>query len=130
MSHVPHHPHRPRHPRHRVAALTAALAALALVLLPAAALATTNPAPKAAIEHAERQAAVAAEPDQPNKAQIEHHEAQVPVPASAHPQPESGSTGDAALWQLAMSAALGAALTGAVVVASRRMGPRPHVATS
>ena len=76
MSHVPHHPHRPRP---SVAALTAALAALALVLLPAAALATTNPAPKAAIEHAERQAAGATQPDQPNKAQIEHHEAQVPV---------------------------------------------------
>jgi len=124
MSHVPHHPHRPRP---SVAALTAALAALALVLLPAAALATTNPAPKAAIEHAERQAAA---PNQPNKAQIEHHEAQAPVPASPHSQPESGSTGDAALWQLAMSAALGAALTGAVVVASRRMGQRHHVATS
>jgi hypothetical protein len=110
--------------------MTAALAALALVLVPAAALATTNPAPKAAIEHAERQAPGATQPDQPNKAQIEHHEAQVPVPTSPHPQPESGSTGDAALWQLAMSAALGAALTGAVVVASRRMGQRHHVATS
>ncbi len=124
MMHVPHRPHRPRH---RVAALTLALSALPLVLLPAVALATTDPGPKAAIEHAERQAAG---PTQPNKAQIEHHEAQLPVPAGHEPQPESGSTGDAALWQLAMSAGLGAALTGAVVVTSRRIGQHSHVATS
>ena len=127
MSHVPHHPRRPRHPRHRVAALAVALSALTLVLLPAAALATTDPGPKAAIEHSERQAAA---PTHPTKAQVEHHEAQLPGPATHDPQPSSGSTGDAALWQLAMSAALGAALTGAVVVASRRMGQRHHVATS
>ena len=122
-----HLTHRPRRPRHRVAALTLALSALPLVLLPAAALATTDPGPKAAIEHAERQAA---EPTQPTKAQIEHHEAQLPVPASHDPQPASGSTGDAALWQLAMSAGLGAALTAAVVVTSRRIGQHRHVATS
>jgi len=124
MSHVPHHPHRPRF---SVAALAVALAALSLVLLPAAALATTDPGPKAAIEHAERQAAA---PTHPTKAQVEHHEARLSVPTSPDPQPASGLTSDAALWQLAMSAALGAALTGAVVVASRRMGQRHHVATS
>jgi len=124
MSHVPHHPHRPRS---SVAALAVALAALTLVLLPAAALATTDPGPKAAIEHAERQAAA---PTHPTKAQVEQHEARLSVPTSPDPQPASGSTSDAALWQLAMSAALGAALTGAVVVASRRMGQRHHVATS
>ena len=127
MLHLSHRPHRPRHPRHRVAAVALALTAMPLVLLPAAALATTDPSPKAAIEHAEMQAAG---PTHPPKAQIEHHEAQLPVPASHDPQPQSGSTGDAALWQLAMSAALGAALTGAVVVTSRRMGQRHHVATS
>jgi hypothetical protein len=124
MSHLPHRPHRPRL---SVAALAVALSALTLVLLPAAALATTDPGPKAAIEHAERQAAG---PTHPTKAQVEHHEAQLPVPAAHDPQPASGSTGDAALWQLAMSAALGAILTGAVVVTSRRMGQRHHVATS
>jgi hypothetical protein len=107
--------------------VTLALAALPLVLLPTVALATTGPGPKAAIEHAERQAAGAT---QPNKAQIEHHEAQLPVPASQDPQPESGSTGDAAFWQLVMSAGLGAAVTGAVVVTSRRIGQHHHVATS
>jgi hypothetical protein len=123
-----HQPHRPHLPHHRAAALALALSALTLVLLPAAALAaTTFPSPKAAIEHAERQAAGAT---QPNKAQIEHHEAQLPVPARHDPQPESGSTGDAALWQLAMSAGLGAVLTGAVVVTSRRIGQHRHVATS
>ena len=124
MSHVPHRQHRPRP---RVAALTVALAALALVLVPAAALATTDPSPKAAIEHAERQAAG---PTHPTKAQVEHHEAQLPGPATHEPQPASGSTGDAALWQLAMSAALGAALTAVVVVTSRRVGQHRHVATS
>jgi hypothetical protein len=119
--------HRPHRPRPRIAALAVALAALTLVLLPAAALATTDPGPKAAIEHAERQAAG---PTQPNKAQIEHHEAQLPVPATHEPQPASGSTGDAALWQLVMSAVLGAVLTGAVVVTSRRVGQHRHVATS
>ena len=124
MMHVPHRPHRPRH---SVAALTLALSALPLVLLPAVAHATTDPGPKAAIEHAERQAAG---PTQPTKAQIEHHEAQLSVPARHEPQPGSGSTGDAALWQLAMSAGLGAAVTGAVVVTSRRVGQHHHVATS
>jgi hypothetical protein len=124
MSHVPHHPHRARP---GVAALTVALAALALVLLPAAALASTDPAPKAAIEHAERQAAA---PSHPTKAQVEQHEALLSVPTTPDPEPVSGSTSDAAVWQLAMSAALGAALTGAVVVTSRRLGQRHHVATS
>ena len=124
MMHVPHRPHRPRH---SLAALTLALSALPLVLLPAVALATTDPGPKAAIEHAERQAA---EATQPNKAQVEYHEAQLPVPARHDPRPQSGSTGDTAPWQLAMSAGLGAALTGAVVVTSRRIGQHHDVATS
>ena len=122
-----HLSHRPHHPRPRVAALAVALAALTLVQLPTAALATPDPGPKAAIEHAERQAAGAT---QPNKAQIEHHEARLPGPATHEPQPASGSTGDAALWQLAMSATVGAVLTGAVVVTSRRVGQHRHVATS
>jgi uncharacterized protein HemX len=123
-----HLPHRQNRRRHRVAALTLALSALPLVLLPAAALATTDPGPKAAIEHAERQAAG---PTHPTKAQIEHREAQPPAPARHTQQPQSGSTGDAALWQLAISAGLGAALTGAVVVTSRRVGQHHHhVATS
>jgi hypothetical protein len=123
-----HLPHRQNRRRHRVAALTLALSALPLVLLPAAALATTDPGPKAAIEHAERQAAG---PTHPTKAQIEHHEARPPGPASHDPKPGPGSTGDAALWQLAISAGLGAALTGAVVVTSRRVGQHHHhVATS
>ena len=118
----------PHRPRHHVAAVTLTLSVLPAVLLPVSAVAaTTFPSPKAAIEHAERQAAGAT---QPNKAQIEHHEAQLPAPASQDPQPESGSTGDAAVWQLALSAGLGAALTGAVIVISRRVGQHHHVATS
>ena len=123
MSIVPHRPHRPRR---RVAALAVALSALTLVLLPAAALATTDHSPKAAIEHAERQAAG---PSHATKAQVEHHEA-LPVPATDNPQPATSSTGDAALWKLALSAGGGAALTGAVVLASRRVGQHRHVATS
>jgi hypothetical protein len=120
MLHLSHRPHR----RHHVAALTLALSAMPLVLLPAAALATTDPGPKAAIEHAEHQAAATTHP---TKAQVEHREARPAAPAD--PQPVSASTGDAAAWQLAMSAALGAALTGAVVVTSRRIGRHRHVAT-
>jgi hypothetical protein len=128
MTYQPHLPHRPHH---HVAAATLALSVLPAVLLPVSAVAaTTFPSPVAAIEHAERQAAEAIQPNQPNKAQIEHHEAQLPVPARHDPQPESGSTGDAALWQLALSAGLGAVLTGAVVVTSRRIGQHRHVATS
>jgi hypothetical protein len=127
MLHLPHRPHRPHRPRHRVAALTLALSALPLVLLPATALATTDPAPKAAIEHAEQQAAG---PTHPSKAQVEHREGRPAAPADRQPVSGSGSTSDAAAWQLAMSAGLGAALTAAVVVTSRRIGQHRHVATS
>jgi hypothetical protein len=118
----------PHRPRHHVAAVTLTLSVLPAVLLPVSAVAaTTVPSPKAAIEHTEGQAA---QPTQPNKAQIEHHEAQLPVPTRPDPQPGSRSTSDAALWQLALSAGIGAALTGAVVVTSRRVGQHHHVATS
>jgi hypothetical protein len=127
MDQEPTMPYLPHRPHHYVAAVALALSALPLVLLPAVALATTDPGPKAAIEHAEQ---LAADATQPNKAQIEHHEAQLPVPAGHNPQPGPGSTGDPALWQLAVSAGLGAALTGAVVVTSRRIGQHHHVATS
>ena len=122
-----HLPHRQTRRRHRVAALTLALSALPLVLLPAAALATAEPGPKAAIEHADMQAAA---PTHPTKAQVEHGATRPAAPARHDPQPQSGSTGDAALWQLALSAGLGAALTGAVVSTSRRLGQHQHVATS
>ena len=106
----------------RAASLALALSALPLVLLPAAAGADTAPSTKAAIEHAEQAAATSAHP---SKAQVEHDEVapsrqagQLVTPSSSDP---SGGL-DASAWQLALSAALGALVTGGIVVGSRRFG--------
>jgi len=114
---------------HRPAVTVAALALSAgsLLLIPSGAAADTSgrPASKAAIEHAELQAAGV---DRPSKAQIEQRERQHGTAGAtgsgSQQQPSSpsssGGTG-AAAWQLALSAALGAVLTGGIVVASRQV---------
>jgi hypothetical protein len=108
----------------------AALTAAALPLLPAIAVADDGPHPsKAQIEYQER---VAAATQHPTKAQIEYAErsrAAAGAPASATAGSRSQTTsrvpisdgGDAAAWQLALSAAAGAALTGGAVLASRQV---------
>jgi hypothetical protein len=80
---------------------------------------------KAAIEHDERVAAAAPS----TKAQIEHDEMTVrDTGTSGSEQSDrimNGQTpatrGDAAAWQLAVSAALGAAVTGAAFVGARQV---------
>ena len=120
MSHVTHR---------RAATLALGLSALPLVLLPAAAGADTAPTTKAAIEHAEQQATT---PTHPSKAQVEHDEIVPTQPAGQEVTPSSSSSGgvDAAAWQLALSAALGALVTAGVVVGSRRFGHRGEAVAS
>lgn len=109
----------------------AAAAGLALFTLPAlapVAVADLSPtSTKAQIEHAE---GLAAGPTNPTKAQIEQAEReqgstvvrQGPAPST----PVSSGAGDAAAWQLALSAALGAVLMGSIVVASRQVSQHRH----
>lgn len=115
--------HTPR-PATALAGLALAAAPFMLVADPAVADGNT----KAAIEHAEAQAAATT----PSKAQIEHQErvqkssgggSQLQSPQL--PAPSSGG-GGAVAWQLALSAALGATLTGGAVVASRQMTNHRH----
>lgn len=95
------------------------------LLVPAAATAATAPSTKAQVEHAEQQAATGT-----SKAQVEHAErttssrtTSTGTTTSTSRPPATGTSGgdDAAAWQLALSAALGAALTGGVVLASRQV---------
>ena len=99
------------------------------VLVPGAAALATGPAPtvKAQVEYAERQAMAA---DHPTKAQVEYAERSRPAAAAGAAGPSvtaattssTPSTGrDAAPWELAVSAAFGAALAGGVIVTSRRV---------
>ena len=82
---------------------------------------------KAAVEHQERLSA--ASTDQPSsKAQIEHQEmtardttSRPSTSGDPAGRPSSSSSGDAAAWQLAASAALGAAVTGAAFLGARQM---------
>ena len=110
-----------------------ALSALAVLLGPTDASAdTAGGATKAGIEHSERLAAGA---DGPSKAQIEQREREERTtgggakqqPAPSVPSSPGGS--GAAVWQLALSAALGAVLTGGVILASRQVSQR-HVMAS
>ena len=107
----------------------AALTAAALPLFPAVALADGPHLSKAQIEYQER---VAAATQHPSKAQIEYAErsrAAAESPASATAASRSRTTsrapisdgGDAAAWQLALSAVAGAAFTGSAVLASRQV---------
>jgi hypothetical protein len=113
----------------------AALTVAALPLFPAVALADNDPQPnKAQIEYQER---VAAASQHQTKAQIEYAErsqAAAGGSASSASGSQSGTAsqapisdgGDAAAWQLALSAAVGAALTGGAVLASRQVTRHRH----
>lgn len=120
-----------------VAALTLSVLPFAL---PTGASADTGPASrtKAAIEHEER-----LEGSGPHKAQIEHAERQsAPVAGTTalagttaqggnpvdSPAPSGG--GNAAAWQLALSAALGATVTGGAVLAARLASHHRHAVPS
>jgi hypothetical protein len=102
------------------------------LLLPAIAAAdAAAPSTKAQIEHAER----GATPAHTTKAQVEAVEraaapAPATVPQSDHPTVPSSGSGDAAAWQLAVSAAFGAALAGGVIVASRQLTSHRHPVAS
>lgn len=100
------------------------LASAPLLLAPSSAAADDRT--KAQIEHEETLTT-------PNKAQIEHREtvrdqvstSNTKVDAPARPSPVSGNDG-AAVWQLALSAALGAALVGGGVIGARQMTQHRH----
>jgi hypothetical protein len=97
------------------------------LLLPAIAAAdAAAPSTKAQIEHAER----GATPAHTTKAQVEAAPAPATVPQSDHPTVPSSGSGDAAAWQLAVSAAFGAALAGGVIVASRQLTSHRHPVAS
>ncbi len=86
---------------------------------------------KAGIEHAERQAV-----EPPNKARTEFLERQVTSSsgqvdrAPSVPTSPSGGGGTADAWQLALSMALGATLTGGVVLASRQVSQHQQAVAS
>jgi hypothetical protein len=77
---------------------------------------------KAQIEHAEH---TATGPTDPTKAQVEQRKRQQGLSGAgqgtAPSTPVSSGTGDAAAWQLALSAALGATLMGGIVLVSRQV---------
>ena len=119
---------------------TAARVLLTLTVLPTALLVPTIAAAdtaahptKAQVEHAERESAATAHP---TKAQVEYAErqsgatAQVghaePAARPGTPSVSTSGSGDAAAWQLALSAAVGALVTGAAMVAGRRLGEHPR----
>ena len=113
-------------PAAAVAAL--ALSAMPFLLAPSPASADTAAgATKAAIEHDER---LAAGGNHPSKAQIERQERAERDSATSGGSTErrpletpspSGGGGDPVVWQLALSAAAGAALTGGAVIAGRKV---------
>lgn len=110
------------------AAAAAGLALSALpVFLPVAVADTSPSRTKAQIEHAEREATGRTGP---TKAQIEQREREQGLPGegqgTAPSTPVSSGSGDAAAWQLALSAALGATLMGGVVVVSRQVSHHRH----
>jgi hypothetical protein len=113
----------------RAAAGATGLALCTLTLLvPAAVADTTQPRTKAQIEHAER---LGGEQNHPTKAQVEQRErAQASTgqgqQRNAPATPPASSDGDATAWQLALSAALGAAVTGGIVLSSRQVSHHRH----
>ena len=129
----------------RVGATGAALTLASLPLLPMVAVANEAPVPsKAQIEQEERLMAplrlhfgAAPETAQLTKAQIEYAE-RTNAAASAtsvtgtqgQTQPSVPDSGDAAVWQLAVSAAVGALITGGVVLASRGVSRHRHALSS
>jgi len=124
---------RPRAAAVATLALTGALAVSPLLAVTAWADEPSGTAAptKAQIEHEERQATAGPM----SKAQIEHQEmtaadatsgtsgstSGAASTAQSQPIDSSSSSGDAAAWQLAVSAALGAAVTGAAFVGARQV---------
>ena len=112
-------------PAAAVAALV--LSALPCLVSPSSAAADTATT-KAGIEHAER---LAAGGDHPSKAQIEREERESATVGGTDRRPvetpssPSGSS-DPVVWQLALSAAAGAALTGGAVMAGRKVNQQGH----
>jgi hypothetical protein len=111
--------------------IAAGLALSSIPLLgPAVVAAETTPQTKAQIEHQE---SLAAGSTSKGKAQIEYQERLATDSArpgsgaadsagSAQTSSPVSSGGDAAAWQLALSALLGAAVTGGVVMVTRQVG--------
>ncbi len=85
---------------------------------------------KAQIERAERAERAATGPIALTKAQIEQRERQQSLSGegqgTAASTPLSSGTGDAAAWQLALSAALGATFVGGIVLVSRQVSQQRH----
>jgi len=115
--------------RAAVAVGTFALSGACFLLVPTGAAADSAPAgtTKAGIEHAER---IASDGAGLSKAQIEQRERATATdagPARPAPvgEPARGDKG-AAASQLALSATLGAALTGVVVLAARQVNQHRH----
>ena len=115
----------------RTVHVAAAAAGLALftgpVFLPAAVADTSPLTTKAQIEHAER---AATGPSHPTKARVEQRERQQSLSGEGQrtspSTPVSSGAGDAAAWQLALSAALGATLMGGIVLVSRQVSQHRH----
>jgi hypothetical protein len=118
--------------RAAVGAAGLALGTLPL-LVPIAVAASTRPPTKAQVEHYERSARTA----HPTKAQIERDEHARASSGPGQPSAAGGGSApsiltgpngsDAAAWQLALSAALGAAVTGGgVLLASRHVNQHRH----
>jgi hypothetical protein len=117
--------------RTRAGRLVASVAVATLPLLPAAAQADGRSHPtKGQVEYAERVAATGrqATADHPTKARVEHAELPSapggPTTAREHRAPDRDDAGGgwATGWQLALSAAAGASVTGLVVAGGRRNG--------
>ncbi len=114
-------------PAAAVAALV--LSALPCLVSPSSATADTATATtKAGIEHAERLAATG---DHPSKAQIERAERESATVGGTDRRPvetpsSPGGSSNPVVWQLALSAAAGAALTGGAVVAGRKVSHQEH----
>jgi len=117
--------------RAAVGAAVLALGTLPLLVPIAVADSTTSP-PKAQVEHDERSAG----PAHPTKAQIERDEHARASSGPGQPSAAGGGSapsiptgpngGDAAAWQLALSAALGAAVTGGVLLVSGQVRQHRH----
>ena len=133
----------------RTVQVATAAAGLALftfpVFLPVAAADTSPSGTKAQIERAERAATGPTDPTKaqversefaatgrtaPTKAQVEQLERQQSLSGegqgTAPSTPLSSGTGDAAAWQLALSAALGATFMGGIVLVSRQVSQHRH----
>lgn len=121
------------HPNATAARLLLTLSVLPTALLVPAVAAADTAAPgtgatKAQVEHGERAAASAAPG---TKAQVEHREQAAATSAATTARTASTATrghastgsrgGDAAAWQLALSAALGAVLTGGALLTGRQV---------